>query len=332
MTNNLKKIIPIVLVMAAAGWFLLRPKPEEAQTIREVRPRRGDIRKVISATAAVQPQNRLEMKPPVAGRIDQILVEEGKDVKAGDTVALMSSTERAALLDSAKSKGEKELKYWEEIYKPIPLIAPIDGQVIVSTMQPGQAVAQTDPIVVLSNRLIVQAQVDETDIGRVKEGQDALITLDAYPDIRVKAAVGHIYHESKVVNNVTVYNVDILPETVPDVFRSGMSANVSIVQESRENVLLIPLEAVKRGRDGSGSFVFVSQGKGKKPAKQEVTLGISDDADTEVVSGIDEDSTLVIITKKYMPAKGSKGGSNPFGPPQQKRSTPGGSGGGGSSR
>ncbi len=202
----------LVLVVAGIRWNAAR---NNAPTFRSVQVARGDLQVTVLATGTVQPQNRLEMKPPVAGRVDKILVKEGQNVKAGETVALLSSTERAALLDAAKSKDEKEQGYWEEIYKAIPLIAPIDGTVIVSTMQPGQTVSQTDPIVVLSDRLIVQAQVDETDIGKVKEGQAALISLDAYPDIEVKGVVSHIYHESKVVTNVTIYQVDILPEEVP---------------------------------------------------------------------------------------------------------------------
>jgi macrolide-specific efflux system membrane fusion protein len=163
--------------------------------------------------------------------------------------------------------------------------------------------------------LIVQAQVDETDIGKIKEGQKAVITLDAYPDIEVQAKVEHVYYESKVVNNVTIYNVDILPEKVPDVFRSGMSANVRIIQQSKENILLIPSEAVKRGKDQEASFVWVSQGKGKKAEKREVKLGISDDTNIEVISGISENDSLVIRTKKPGASqKGAQAKTNPFMP------------------
>lgn len=307
------KIIAGVLVAAAVGYFFVRRRESAGtyQIVRELKPERGSITKAISATGTVEPQNRLEMKPPVAGRIDQILIKEGDVVKAGQPVVLMSSTERAALLDAAKSKGEKELSYWEDVYKPISLIAPIDGTVIVSRMQPGQSVAQTDPVVVLSDRLIVQAQVDETDIGRVKEGQRAEISLDAYPDIDAKAVVGHIYHESTIVNNVTIYQVDIIPDEVPPVFRSGMSANVKIIEEEKNDVLLVPQEAVKHTK--KGDFVMVWRGKNEKPERRPVTLGLSDDADVEIVSGADEGDTLVIMAPKA--AKGGKPtGSNPFMP------------------
>ena len=313
MTNK-AKIILTLLTAAGVAFFIFKPNTTNtpAQVFTEIRPVYGNIQRVITATAVVQPQNRLEMKPPVAGRLDKIFVKEGQQVKAGEIVAEMSSTERAALIDATRSKGEKETGYWEDIYKPIALIAPIDGEVIVSTMQPGQTIAQTDPVVVLSNRLIVQAQVDETDIGKVKEGQSAIVSLDAYPDVKAKASVSHIYHESKVVNNVTIYQVDILPEEAPAVFRSGMSANVRIVQEEKNDVLMAPLEAVKN--DKESHFVLIKDPSSKKPVKTKIEIGVSDEINLEIVSGVDENDTLLIPTQKYVASKSQKQSTNPLMP------------------
>ncbi|MBP9733661.1 MAG: efflux RND transporter periplasmic adaptor subunit, partial [Candidatus Omnitrophica bacterium] len=153
----------VLILAAAAGlgtWFFTHkaaPKDESVKTF--VTAVRGDLSVTIQAMGVIQPQNRLEMKSPVAGRVDEVLVREGQDVRVGDTVALLSSTERAALLDAARSQGEEVIEHWKTIYKPVPLIAPISGKVIVSTMQPGQSVTQNDAVIVLSDRLIVQAQV-----------------------------------------------------------------------------------------------------------------------------------------------------------------------------
>ena len=98
------------------------------------------------------------------------------------------------------------------------ILSPIDGEVIVATIQPGQTVTTTDDVVVLSDHLIVRAQVDETDIGKIQLGQKAFISLDAYPDRRIQATVEHIYYESSTVNNVTIYNVDLLPNGCSAVF------------------------------------------------------------------------------------------------------------------
>ncbi len=287
------------------------------QIIEEIVPTHGNIQSFISTTGTVLPQNRLELKPAISGRIEKILVKEGEEVKTGQIVAWMSSTERAALLDAARAQDEEAIKYWQEAYKPTPLIAPIDGEVIVRAVEPGQTVSSADAIIVLSDRLIVKAKVDETDIGRVRIGQGAIISLDAYPQVKVKAKVDHISYESRIVNNVIIYEVDVLPEKVPEFFRSGMSANVDIIEISKENVLLIPIEAVKREKEGN--YVLLSQGNDEEPVRRRVELGISDEKRVEVISGIGARDKILIVTKKYSPSQDTRSSKNPFMPFGRKK-------------
>jgi len=306
------------LCAAAAAVALLLPgwrsgSDEKAEVIH---PSYGSIRSAITTTGMVQPQNRLELKPPIGGRIEEILVDEGDKVKAGQTLAWMSSTERAALLDAARPHGEKTIEYWRNVYKPTPLIAPIDGEVIVRAFEPGQTVTSGDAVLVLSDRLIVQAQVDETDIGRVKTGEGAVVSLDAYPQVKVKGRVNKISYESKVVNNVTIYEVDILPDNVPDIFRSGMSAVVEIVEAEKERALLLPLVAVTRN-DGRGS-VLVREGKGT--VRRKVTLGLSDNSNVEILAGLQEsDEVVAQAPAKKVTRKASSSGTSPLMPPRPGR-------------
>jgi len=305
-----------ILIIVAAVW--LKPKQNSSnQIVRKISPSIGSIQTFITSTATVQPQNRLEIKPPINGRVDKILVQEGEEVKAGQILAWMSSTERAALLDAARAQGPEVQAYWEDVYKSTPLISPIDGEVIVSTVEPGQTITSSDVVVVLSDQLIVQAQVDETDVGKVKVGQKAAISLDAYPQIKIDGKVDHIYYESKVVNNVTIYQVDILPETVPEVFRSGMSATVNIIENSKDNVLTIPLDSVTRGKDGT--YVSLVKGNGSKPVEHKVELGIADDKNVEVVSGLSPDDKILEVVKNYTLTSDSKSGTNPFMPQRRGR-------------
>ncbi|MGE5308500.1 MAG: efflux RND transporter periplasmic adaptor subunit [Deltaproteobacteria bacterium] len=325
MKINKKLIIGIVIAFLVGAGFKLvsgmMPKKDSNEVVREISPKVGAIRIIISSTGTVLPKNRLQVKPPVNGRIDSILVKEGDKVKKGQTIGWLSSTERAALLDAAQGQGEEQLKYWQQVYKPIALVAPIDGEVIVATMQPGQAVTTADAALVLSDQLIVRAQVDETDIGKIREGQQASVSLDAYADQKIPATVDHIYHESQTVNNVTIYNVDLVPQTVPDFFRSGMNANCEFVQKGKEDALLIPLDAVQKSKDGN--YVLV-KGEGREPEKRPVTLGLSDDKNVEITQGLSEDDTVVVKSKKYTaPKSGSGGSSNPF-MPNRPRGTGGG--------
>jgi macrolide-specific efflux system membrane fusion protein len=318
---TLKKMIgALVIVVIVVGAVLVFRRGESAdETIVEISPMRCDIRSIISTTGEVQPQNRLELKPPIGGRVEEILVEEGDRVKVGQILAWMSSTDRAALLDAARSQGPEALEYWREAYKATPLISPIDGDVIVRAVEPGQTVASTTAVLVLSDRLIVNAQVDETDVGRVKVGQRATVHLDAYPDVKVPSRVDHISYESKIVNNVTIYEVDVLPERVPDVFRSGMSAVVEIVEVSKEDVLCLPLEAVRRTEEGGE--VLLVHGPDKKIIKRAVDLGVSDDINVEIVSGLSPGDTVAIRTAKKKLRRSATTGRNPFMPrfPRRRR-------------
>lgn len=306
-----------IAVVCAAGLYYLRHRPApSAETQRVVRPVRGDIQRLISSTGTVLPKNRLEIKPPVAGRVEEVLVREGQKVSAGETIAWMSSTERAALIDAARGQGKEALEYWQQVYKAIPLVSPIDAEVIVATTQPGQTVATSDAVVVLSDQLIVRAQVDETDIGKVSVGQPAFVKLDAYPDTRIASKVGHIYYESKTVNNVTIYEVDLLPESIPEFLRSGMNASVDFIVEKKEGVLLVPAEAVIK--DNGNTFVLVSQPEGKEPLRQPVTLGLSDDKNVEITSGLEAGEDLLVKTKKYALPRSADSGTNPFMPSRRR--------------
>ncbi len=310
--NNRKKIV--ILVAAAAAFlaslwlfFGLGGSPEKFE---EVRAQVGRIGHIISTVGTVNPQNRLEIKPPIQGRIERILVREGDEVNSGDILAFMSSTDRATLVDAARIKGGEELRYWQNAYKETPLVAPIDGTIIVRNVEPGQTVSPSDAVLVISDRLIVQADVDETDIGDVSVGQNAVIGLDAYPDVKVKAIVDHISYESQILNNVTIYKVDILPEEVPEIFRSGMSANVEIIVSSKEGVLTIPSRAVSRDDDGATVLLKDSSGKGKRAP---IEIGLQSNGLTEVVSGLEEGAVLLIPKDLDISSKKSPSGS-PFMP------------------
>jgi macrolide-specific efflux system membrane fusion protein len=287
-----------------------------APAFEEIRPEVGDIRETVSTTGTVEPQNRLQIKPPIGGRIEEILVREGDMVKTGQTLAWMSSTERAALLDAALTRGPEQVAYWKDAYKATPLIAPIDAEVIVRAFEPGQTVTAADAVLVLSDRLIVSAQVDETDIGSVKVGQDAVVSLDAYPEVKVASKVSHISYESTVVNNVTIYKVDILPETIPSVFRSGMSAVVEIVTRHRDNVLRLPVAAVTRGRRRATVTVL----EGGRQVVRRIETGASDERHVEIVSGLGKDETVVVKKETTAaPRNAASQGTNPFMPQRMQR-------------
>jgi len=309
-------IAAIVLVLAAIAFFYWQRGSAPQTVYQPVSVTRGDIDTTILSTGTVQPENRLAIKPPIAGRIEQVLVKEGQVVKKNQPLAWMSSTERAALLDAASAKGPDELKRWEELYRATPVLAPIDGTIIVGDVQPGQSFTSQDSIFVMSDRLTVKAQVDETDIAQIHLKQKATIVLDAYPDQPIPAHVDQIAYDATTVSNVTVYIVDVLPYKTPAFMRSGMTANVSFDSVSVSNVLVLPSAAV-RTREGNSYVLVAPPDKKAKPVEKEVKLGLSDGKRVQVVSGVSE-GDVVLVSEPTFTDSASQG-SNPFSPFARKR-------------
>lgn len=299
-----------ILILVIAG-FLWRGSSQNAVKYREVTVTRGNIAHTILSSGFVQPRNRLQIKAPVAGRIEEILVKEGQRVKKGEVMAWMSSTERAAMLDAAAGQGPDVYKKWSELYLATPVLAPISGTVIQKSVEPGQTFSSSDAIFQLSDQLTVKAQVDETDISRIKLQEAALIMLDAYPDEKLPARVDKIAFDSTTVNSVTTFVVDVIPEKTPSFMRSGMTANVNFSVDNRTDVLLMPSEALKV-IDGK-TVVLLKNPKTKKPEKHPIEVGISDGKMTEILSGLTEGDVLMISEFKLGEKKEN---NSPFGMPK----------------
>lgn len=296
-----------VLVMIAGGLYYYYARPPAASW-REARVTRGDIEVTVVSTGVVRPQNRLEIKPPIPGRMDQVLVQEGQDVRKGDILAWMSSTERAALMDAARARGPEELKRWEEMYRATPVLAPIHGTIIARNVEPGQTVTAQDAVLVMSDRLTVKAQVDETDIAQIRLGQKAVIVLDAYADKPIAASVAAIAYDAKTVSNVTTYEIDVVPQKVQPFLRSGMTANVTFSVATRREIPLLPSAAVRQ-RDGR-AYVLVPTSEEKAPREKTIEIGLSDGKRTEVVSGLEEGAVVLVADVRLN--SGGTGGSSPL--------------------
>jgi len=303
----------VVLAVAGGGYWYWRyaNKNTTTQTYEPTTVQRGNIVVNIQATASVTPENRVLIKPPVGGRMEEVLVVEGDNVKEGQVIAWMSSTDRAALIDAARGRGPRELARWQEIYKATPIVAPLDGSIIARNVEPGQTVTMSDAVLVLSDHLIVEAQVDETDLAQIHLGQPVQINLDAYPDKTMEGTVSHIKYESKIFYNVTTYTVEIRFKQTPVYVRSGMTAITRFFIASHSNVLYVATDAVRY--ENRRAFVDVpsAEGEDHPPEAREIKTGLNDGKFVEVVSGLAENETVLI---KQVADSATNEPSNPFAP------------------
>ncbi len=306
--TNYKKIIynkkyiifgAVVLVFVLIFSGIFSSKKKNSILNKEEIVKRDDIFVTVLSTGTVAPQNRLVITPTVPGRIESIMVAIGDKVKKGQILAWMSSTERAALIDAARSEGQEELNKWQELYKMTPIIAPIDGTIIVRNVESGQSVISSSEVFVMSDRLTVKAKIDETDISKIKIGGRATIILDAYPDSPIDAWTDKIAFDATTVNSVTTYIVDIVPIKVPGFMRSGMTANITSHIAEKKKVVCVSNDALHV--DGEQYYVMIKKNKNKKitdknQIKRVVKVGVSNGRKTEITSGLNEGDIVIINT------------------------------------
>ncbi len=280
---RLYAIVATLLILAAfiVWYFWLRDNDNTEYNYLKVE--RGPMRVTLRESAVVGPEHRLNITPPIPGRIDALNVANGVEVKQGQILAWISSTDRAALMDAARAAGGKEVEYWKDIYKPAPLIAPLDGHIISTAVVPGQVVVQAQTVFTMSDHLIVQANVDETDLNHVWVGQSVDITFDSFPEAQLTGKVHDIAYDATTVNNVTTYLVSIFLDSTPNYVRSGISTNVFLLISDRKSVLRIPTNTITPEGE-----VLVVVTKDEPPVARKVKVGESDGDWTEVLSGVNE--------------------------------------------
>ncbi|MBP01995.1 MAG: efflux transporter periplasmic adaptor subunit [Rhodospirillaceae bacterium] len=129
--------------------------------------------------------------------------------------------------------------------------APIDGLVLTRQVEPGQAVAasfQTPVLFTLAENLAIMeliVDIDEADIGQVREGQFASFSVDAYPNRTFPASLISLKFAPKIIENVVTYEAVLAVDNSEYLLRPGMTATATIVTESRSNVMLVPYAALR---------------------------------------------------------------------------------------
>ena len=319
----MKKIFIFLFIIIVAGgvyYFKKTGKTKEEFFYKTVEAKLNIMDDYVEVSGQIEPLNRVEVLPPSSGRIEKIFVEEGYYVNKGDVLCLMSSNDRVAILDAARAISEDEYRKWEDSYKPIKILAPITGRIILRNVVEGQTVSGGSVLFAISDTLIAVGNVDESDIGKVKIGQTALITLDAYPDTTMKGNVFQILDEGKNVSNVIIYKVKIKLFNIPSFLKSQMSANIKIMI-SRKKILALPSEAFEFSKDGK-VYVITGFDRNKEPIKKEVIIGKEYDNLIEIKEGVVEGEKVYFKVRKYQ-KQITDTGSNPFMPKRDKKTPKG---------
>lgn len=305
-------IIIIALISFLAFYFYKNKETKTEKKYELVKATHENVSEYVETTGQAEPLNRVEILPPSGGRIEKIIVEEGQNVSAGDILALMSSQDRVAILDAARAISESEYNKWQDVYKPIKILAPISGRIILRNIVEGQTVSASTVLFAMSDVLIVVASVDESDIGKIKLNQKAIIKFDAYPDKEIKGRTFQILDEGKNSNNVIIYKVKIKLDNIPEFVKSQMTANIKIQVKENKKALLIPQSAIIYAKDGK-TYVITGFDKKKNPIQKPVEIGNEYNGKIEVQKGLSEGEEIYVELKNYIVQKKDTN-SSPFMP------------------
>lgn len=215
------------------------------------------------------------------------------------------------------------------------ITSPIDGVVLSKSVEEGQTVAasfSTPELFTIAQDLTnmqVVADVDEADIGDVKEGERVTFTVDAYPDDTFEGEVKQVRQEATTTNNVVTYEVVISAPNADLKLKPGLTANVTIYTAERKGVLSVPSKALRftpqKETAGKMKIVDVANAKnkvwtieGNSIVAHKVNIGMTDGTNTQIVGGIAEGTKVITglnVTggEEKMPME-SQGEKSPFAP------------------
>ena len=215
--------------------------------------------------------------------------------------------------------------------------SPVDGIVVSRNVDVGQTVAasfQTPTLFTIAQDLTkmqIDTSVDEADIGKIRVGQNASFTVDAYPESSFTGQVVQIRNSPTITSNVVTYNVIIAVDNRGLKLKPGMTANVNIEVMKKDSVLKVPSAALRFKpkttgeekeqqpssnvrRPNSGGFgqqVYIL--KDGKPEPVPVKTGINDDSFVEITAGNLRQSDEV-VTEQILPRKKQSGMGGAMGP------------------
>jgi HlyD family secretion protein len=206
------------------------------------------------------------------------------------------------------------------------IVSPVDGVVVSRSVNVGQTVAasfQTPVLFLIAEDLTkmqINTNVSESDIGVVREGQKAIFTVDAYPERQFEGRVFQVRNAPQTVQNVVTYDVVVSVDNSELALKPGMTASLSLITAQRDNVLKVPLAALRfrpptvdkdGAKDGTSprpSTLSVPKEHGREAFQQvwrqttekelvavPVHIGIRDETAAELLDGTLQEGEKIVI-------------------------------------
>jgi HlyD family secretion protein len=287
--------------------------------------------KILQAEATIEEARRQMERLEQLGKLSGSKAVSQYDLDSAKANLARALADKAAA-EASVSQAKAALEVNETDLSKTSIYSPIDGVVLTRSVEPGQTVAASLQAPVLFTiaedlrEMELHVDVDEADVGKVKEGQKATFYVDAYPERTFPARISQVRYGAKTVDGVVTYETVLNADNSDLSLRPGMTATADIVVEEIEDTVLIPNAALrfsppsseKSGRSGGGILgkIFFrpprgpekerrDTGGGKsrqqvwtleagKPVALPVTIGVSDGAMTQVLEGVEPGTALIV--------------------------------------
>src|SRR6266481_3473209 len=212
------------------------------------------------------------------------------------------------LAKNSLERSQKDLAITEERLTKTVVRAPFDCTILTRPVSTGQAVSGsggfnsgTEVLTIANlNSMIINAQVNQADVPRLKADQSVEVTIEAVPGLKVIGAVERISPQATIKNNLKGYAARIVLKDPDPRIRPGMTANVKIPVSSAENVAAVPLAAVFTEKNPDTElverFVYVQQGENFE--KRNVKVGVTDYFFAEIQEGLSEGEVVSLEMPK----------------------------------
>lgn len=293
-------IIAIIAVLAVVVVSVIKFKGSSGTEVKAAKAERGELVITVSATCNVRSNNEAKLTTTGSGRVSKIYCDENQEVKKGDVLLELDTTEQFEKdykrLLSLEQKGfvpSQQVELAKEQWKSSFITAPFSGTIVKKFVEIGEPLISGSSAFMLAdlNDMIVEANIDETDIGRVKTGQSAEIVLDAYKDKVIKGKVIFIAKSSLELKEKGItYSVKVKLDSSNVILRLGMTGDINIRITSKKNVLMIPYTAM--GEDKDGKYVFKIENNNKLK-KTYIQTGLENYDSTEILKGLNENDSIV---------------------------------------
>lgn len=326
-------------------------KTDAAAQVKMATAKKEDLRVSVTGSGQVYARNEVSLKPVAAGDAIEVLnvsVKNDQEVKKGDLIAVLDTGDALKAVRDAQlslRSAEIKMRQTEKLYdneteddklnrqsqeisiaqarnkladaredlEDYNIRAPFDGVVTSLSVSAGDSVSRDDTVAsVISREMYAKVSLNEVDAAGVKIGDLVTLTFDALGGMPIGGTVSKMDTIGTVTQNVVTYNAEIVFDSASlENLKPGMSVDVEIVTAEKNDVVTVPIAAVRTDTSGKSFVMFPGSGDGNgKGRRVGVETGISTDTSIEIVSGLSEGQRVIVGSSSAASSSASSNASD----------------------